>query len=199
MSVETYTCPNCNASFGIAGESTGSPDDAAADDYYAQEVEYHRSGECASRVITLEPVTVDPRAEYVAGLRALADVLEREPGLPLPVKDTFSWNVWPVGFADVKAEVARIRRLLPAARFKKNEPDSEYNRQYFHLSAPLHGVTLEICTYRDQVCERVVTGTREVTKTVPVQMEDIIVTEDIVEWRCHPLLAEDHQPQAVNA
>ncbi|HET6291734.1 MAG TPA: hypothetical protein VFG33_00115, partial [Kribbella sp.] len=56
-------------------------------------------------------------------------------------------------------------------------------------------IEVHVGAYRDQVCERVVTGTREVTKTVPdpsVVVPDVEVTETVedVEWICGPLLAK---------
>jgi hypothetical protein len=48
---------------------------------------------------------------------------------------------------------------------------------------------------RNEVCEKVVTGTREVTKEVPdpealAAVPKVTVTETVedVEWRCHPIL-----------
>jgi hypothetical protein len=131
----------------------------------------------------------DRRAEYAAGLRALADLLEREPGLPIPFPDKFEWNVWPHNVDNVAAEVARIRRLLPGM-FEKNDPaQSNLASQYYMLTARLHGLTLEICAYRESVCERVVTGTREVTEQVPVAFETVTKTVEDVEWVCKPLLS----------
>ena len=132
------------------------------------------------------------RAEYIVGLRALADLLEANPDLPIPDGEPdgrFAWNIWPDG-GDTAARVAAIRRMLPGT-FTKNDPASNaFASKYYELTAPLRGITLAISTYRDAVCERVVTGTREVTKTVPVKTEEVTVTEDIVEWVCRPLLAE---------
>lgn len=136
------------------------------------------------------------RAEYIAGLRALADLMEAQPGLPIPdggADGEFAWNVWPHAVADVPARVAELRRMLPGPA-SKNDPTENggdgYAAKYYELTVPLRGVRLVISTYRDAVCERVVTGTREVTKTVPVQTEEVTVTEDVVEWRCKPLIAE---------
>ena len=41
---------------------------------------------------------------------------------------------------------------------------------------------------RGEVCTKKITGTKEVTKEVPVTYETQTVTEDIVEWECHPIL-----------
>ena len=49
---EIYECSRCGASFGIAGQHTGSDDDYAADDYFREQVEHHESGEC-SKVRTI--------------------------------------------------------------------------------------------------------------------------------------------------
>lgn len=46
MSVETYKCTSCGAQMGIAGESSGSPEDLAADEYFDDEVRRHESGRC---------------------------------------------------------------------------------------------------------------------------------------------------------
>lgn len=54
-------------------------------------------------------------------------------------------------------------------------------------------MSVNIITDREAVCRRVVTGTREVTKTVPAPGADTVeVTETVedVEWVCdEPLLA----------
>lgn len=145
----------------------------------------------------------DERAEYVAAVRALLDVIEMHPSLPLPTGGAqtgrFVWNVWPHETDDVPGRVAEIRRMLPGT-FAKNDPAAgDYNSAYYTLTAQWRGLTLEIRTYRDQVCERVVTGQREVTTEVPTATETVTVTEDIVEWRCHPLLVEDRVPESVSA
>lgn len=45
MTADTYTCPRCHTTVGIAG-SAMDEDDYDADDYYDREVERHESGEC---------------------------------------------------------------------------------------------------------------------------------------------------------
>lgn len=58
-------------------------------------------------------------------------------------------------------------------------------------------ISLHVYARRDEVCERIVTGTREVTEEVPdpealAAVPKVTVTrvEEDVEWRCLPLLAE---------
>lgn len=48
--VSTYTCTQrgCGAQFGIAGVSSGTEDDRAADDYHREQIEWHESGQCVA-------------------------------------------------------------------------------------------------------------------------------------------------------
>lgn len=137
----------------------------------------------------------DRRAEYVKGLRALAELLAVHPDLSVPhgLGTAFTWNVWPSQFGDdVPAEVARIRQVV-GGQWAKNDPadgENGYDASYFTLSRPLYGITLRICSYREAVCERVVTGTREVVEDVPVAFEKRTKTVEDVRWDCKPLLAE---------
>jgi hypothetical protein len=137
---------------------------------------------------------VSTREEYIAGLRAVADLIEATPDLPLPSSELlFSWNVWPsMGVDDIPAEVARLRRLLPGT-FTKNDPGSAYGAAYYQLDGQIGAAKLEITTNREEVCERVVTGTREVVKTVPAPgtpTVEVVETVEDFEWVCKPLLAE---------
>jgi hypothetical protein len=194
MSVETYDCRHCGARMGIAGDFS-SDDDYDTQAYFDEEVARHESGACvATAPIEVVP-TLDPRAGFISGLQELAELLEWTPDLPLPSKigtdGEVAWNVWPSMVDDVTAEVARIRRLLPPALWTKNDPTAgEYGAKYYELSAPLHGLTLTICTFREEVCERVVTGTREIEEDVPVAFEKVTKTVEDVEWVCKPLLAD---------
>lgn len=45
--VEAYGCGHCGARFGIAGHSTGSPEDLAAEEQYRADVAFHESAACA--------------------------------------------------------------------------------------------------------------------------------------------------------
>jgi hypothetical protein len=133
----------------------------------------------------------DARGEYIAGLRALADLLEQQPAMPLPSTGRLEWQF---GFKytdeERRAALAQAARLMPC-RLDKNDPGSgDYDARYFTLAGNLHGLHVELWAEREQVCSRVVTGTREVVKTIPTATEEVTVIEDVVEWICHPLLAE---------
>lgn len=146
---------------------------------------------------TTEP-TVDPRAAYTAGLRALADLLDAHPDLPLPYEGRLS----PVqlgfhGLEDPAAALAAAARLIPGAKRKG------YDDNYFRLVGRLHGLQVELWAMREQVCERVIVGTevREIEEPDPeavAALPKVKRTEVVeqVEWRCHPLLA-DAEPERV--
>jgi hypothetical protein len=59
------------------------------------------------------------RSEYVAGLRALADLLEGRPDLPLPLSETFAV------FCDKDTAVAWVR-ALPGEKPKDVNSDEQY-------------------------------------------------------------------------
>jgi hypothetical protein len=138
-------------------------------------------------------VTAD-RAAYTAGLRALADALDADPGLPLPYDGTTSeLSV----FTSTKAEAAAYARLLPG-KVDKAVTDGYYG---FELHGTLHGLRVLVYAPREQVCERVVLGTREVTREVPdpkalaaVPTTTVTETVEDVEWICGSLLSPEQVP-----
>jgi hypothetical protein len=133
------------------------------------------------------------RARYIGGLRAMAELLESTPDLPLPAAVLAQWHVWPHVADDVPAEVIRLVRLI-GGRFDKNDPaKSDYNSIYYEMTGNVGGMPVTITTYRDEVCRKVVTGSIEVVKTVPAPdapMVEVKETIETFEWQCVPLLAE---------
>jgi hypothetical protein len=147
--------------------------------------------------------TTDPRTAYTAGLRQLADILDAHPDVPLP----YEGRVSPISFAfhgyeveDHAGELASAARILiPGIREKKADD------AYFRVAGSLHGLRIECWAMREQVCERIVTGTREVTREVPdpealAAVPTKVVTETVedVRWECRPLLAPE-TAEAVSA
>jgi hypothetical protein len=131
------------------------------------------------------------RAEYIAGLRMLADVLETNPHLRLPFDGNVSeLDVMPHG--DQRQELADWARVLPGRKDK-----GEVAGRYLTLKGAFRGLKVKLICDREEVCERVVTGTREVTETVPdpelvaaVPVVTVTTTVEDVVWRCRPLLAD---------
>lgn len=112
--------------------------------------------------------------EFAAGLRELADFIERTPEFPLPYSPklyAFSRH-----YADGSGveEAARIARL-----FGRCEKSVDENTARFELTRRFGPVGLVFTVARGAVCER-----REVTKTV-------------VEWVCAPSLLAAADAQAV--
>jgi hypothetical protein len=131
------------------------------------------------------------REEMISGLRAIADLLEAKPDLPVPSLSQIDWDVWPHEVDNVPAEVARIARLLPT-KLDKNAPGNYFDDAYYTLIGNVGGMPVRLLTYREKVCTRVVKGTETVTTLVPAPdapMVEVTETREIVEWECHSLLA----------
>ena len=94
------------------------------------------------------------------------------------------------------ADYAR-RGVRAGARVEKTY-DDKYGNVLLHFG-PVH---LQAYSLRDEVCERVVVGTREVVEEVqdPEALAAVPTitqtrTEDIVEWQCRPLLAGEQNSE----
>lgn len=131
------------------------------------------------------------RSAYTAGLRAIADLLDTHPELPLPYDGTTTAITV---FAYDREHVATFARLLPGPVEKVYEDDPTFG---FRLNAHVGAVRFQVVAPRAEVCTRVVKGTREITREVPdpaalaaVPMTTVTETVEDVEWVCSPLLAE---------
>jgi len=132
----------------------------------------------------------ETRAAYISGLRKLADLLEQHDELPLPYEGSSPGLARRMTFfflGDPRDVFVKAARALPG-RLDKEVTDDTYR-----VTASLDGLHVEAVAYRNDVCERVVTGTREVTRTIPdpnIKAPLVEVTETVedVEWVCAPLL-----------
>ena len=140
------------------------------------------------------------RAAYVDGLRQIADFLEAHPDVELPhlastITGTYedTLNIYIVE-GDQKAKLATIARAMGQAEKVMADERIRVFRRFA-------GIALVAQASRDQVCERVVTDTREVVEEVPdpealaaataaVPLIPVTRIEETVEWRCTPLLAD---------
>lgn len=154
------------------------------------------------------------RERYIDGLRVLATALEEHPEIPLPYQGRLTeltFNDF-LNAPDPRAAMAEVARLLPCEWRKRfwGGDGSEPGSSYFSLMGEIAGLKVELTGYRDAVCKRVVTGTREVTETVrdPAKLAEVpevevTRTEDIVEWDCGTLLGPraigEGKPAAVTA
>lgn len=136
-------------------------------------------------------------AEYAAGLRAMADMIQAHPELAVNLDYTQlrrGINVYPYGDNPraTLAEFARAGKAHGAVVTKETLGEDD---RYFSVILRWGPVALDVFAERTEVCERVVTGTETVTRMVPdpaVEVPLVEVTEEVerVEWRCSPLLAE---------
>ena len=137
------------------------------------------------------------RAEYIKGMRALADALERNTNLPLPYQGSDSaMTMMFLSGDNPRSEMAAAARALPCNWDKK--PWESDSATYFDLTGKLDGLRMTLTAFRKDVCERVVTGTREVTETVKdpdalAAVPEIKVTRTVeeAEWVCRPLLTPE--------
>lgn len=142
------------------------------------------------------PPAPDPRAEYIRGLREIADWLEAHPEVPLPWHKTaqtgqleYSLEIYLNGDGQ-KAQLATIGRAMGKA--EKVAIDS-LNR--FNLVRRFGGIAVVAVADREEVCTKVVTGVETVTKkvkdpTLLAAVPEVEVTEEVetYEWRCGSIL-----------
>lgn len=131
------------------------------------------------------------RSDYTAGLRALADLLDQHPEVPLPYSGTKQSPLLIVPHENQRQVLADVARAFPGT-VRKDVRDG-----YFDLYASVEGLHVQVIAYRSEVCERVVIGTREVTREVLdpealAAVSRVTVTETVedVEWICSPLLRD---------
>lgn len=127
--------------------------------------------------------------EFANDLRALADWYEKHPDAPVPVFPVL--NI----FTDQDAVNAKAQ-FRALGGFEKR-----YLGEWFAASKTFGSIRLELNAKREQICRKVVVGTREIPEhVIPAQAETIIPAhvEEITEWQCEPILTpEDNYPTGV--
>lgn len=130
-------------------------------------------------------------------LRAVADLIEAHPELPLPFVTAYGHSsevevVWYLhiesnlhgDLAGQKAAAAQLVTML-GGKWDKSESDDIYALDQRRGDLKLH-----ISVNRAAVCERVVIGTREVEVPARPATEARVETVEDVTWICSSLLAE---------
>ena len=122
-------------------------------------------------------------AEYVAGLRAVADFIEAYPELGTPVEQQLNiFPRWPE--KDVKENAAQAVHA-----FGKIKKDS-YNDDII-LCGYVSGFQIRLWVPRDQICERIelerkiVPAEPEKTFVIPARPE---IEQVVYGWKCAPIL-----------
>lgn len=149
----------------------------------------------------IRPITgAKSHTDLAADLRALADLVERDPFISATVERALDNNLWPAHAAGY--EHADQRRELMAEAIRRFQSIAtgpiakRYDGDYFRATVPMRAISLTLVDIRESVCTRVVTGTEVVTEEIPdpayiAAAPTITQAREIetVEWQCHPLLA----------
>lgn len=129
----------------------------------------------------------------------LATFLRANPDLPEPThfevqhEASLRWLIWGKDLQEQKETAAAVVRFIPGTATKST--DKYGSADWIDYSGEVDGVSWDIVCQREAVCERVVTGTKTITREVPdptVVVPTVEVTEEVetVEWVCGPLLAD---------
>jgi len=104
------------------------------------------------------------------GLREFADWLENFPfDVQMPTVYIFAKD---------KETFAAIAKEFGTGRKAATE-------KWLHITKSFPGyLTIQLSIERPKICERVVTGHRQIERQVPVTTRTEIVEEEIVEWKC---------------
>lgn len=137
---------------------------------------------------TVQETETDRRAEFNEGLRLIAEFLVEHPEVPQPYHLMGSEFYIYLHGEESRAQLATIARAFGRA-------EKRFEGVRFEVSRRFAGINLIAQAQRAEVCERVVTGTREVSKEVPdpealAAVPKVTVTETVedVKWVCHPIL-----------
>lgn len=154
--------------------------------------------------ITEAPPAVEPTAaqQLAADLRALADMVEANPEIGQMTRFQFAFDRMLVSVNGREEVVALARAGIRTAGVRVAKHQGErWAGVDLHFGGRL---SLHVYTDREDVCERIVTGTREVVEEIPdpealAAVPKVTVTKTVeeVEWRCMPLLAPDDQRPAI--
>ena len=140
---------------------------------------------------------------FIRGLRALADFLEANPSVPTPSYGPY-FNV-----------SSCSKEQLQAVLTAQGKPKVEKNYWNESFSLKMHfaewealrvteegyryndtgNTTITFTAQREEVCERVVTGTKIIPREVIPERVVEEHEEEIVEWKCKPLLGPDSREE----
>ena len=123
---------------------------------------------------------MDKRAEYVQGLRDVADFLEAHDTLPLPGGEFTAYTFEQAETLPIVQEIAK-----QLGSFKKRELNG-----YLTLEKSFGPIALCFTHSQEDTCRRIVIGTRKVEKIIypeGIKTETKTIEEEIVEWKCPSL------------
>jgi len=139
-------------------------------------------------------------------LRTIADLIDAHPDLPLPYVTAFSTGTtaaaWYLHIGDFNADLPgqKAAAALIVSTLGGKWAKSEGGEDFRLTQKRDTGLSLEVVVHRAAVCERVVTGSHEVTvPAMPARdaaPERVETVEDVT-WRCSSLLAEPAKPDLI--
>jgi hypothetical protein len=129
------------------------------------------------------------RQHFIAGLRAVAQFYEDNPGAWYDgLHLTLNMYIWGRRTREI---LARTVRAFGQCTKKYDDINITVSRNFSDQ------VTLSVFAPRAKVCRRVILGTRILpARTLPATGEVYLpqTTEEVVAWRCDPLLQEESPP-----
>lgn len=194
-----WACPE-NCGYNIADGPTAYGE-ASTDELISEHMEEHTPVDPWALV---EPTPAEPvdepeseRAAYTRGLREIADWYDAHPEVPMPYHTSVQTGKLEATFdiylngADQRARLSTIARAM--GQFDK-VPDGDL----FRVVRRFGGIAVTAQAQRDEVCERIVVGTHEVTELVPdpeavAALPTVAVTKVVedVRWECRSILADE--------
>jgi len=124
------------------------------------------------------------RSQLVSGLREAAAWFEAHPEVPIPHHVDMT-------IYDLGGEEAELETLGTTAR-AMGTATKVHEGEFFKLSRTFaDAVTVTAVAWRKNVCQRTVVGTKTVIEQRPpdgVEMVDVEIEQEIVEWDCPPSL-----------
>jgi hypothetical protein len=132
-------------------------------------------------------------AELLQGLRDLIGFIEANDDIDFGAASRpaveMNFRTWYLHDLDVDGK----KEVLADVARRLGSSEKVYGDEYFWLNKDFGShVRFTGCSQRTTVCERIVTGKRvvpaEPAHLIPAQPEQEI---EVVEWRCHPLLASE--------
>ncbi len=129
----------------------------------------------------------DARADFIAGLQALAQFYADNPDFPLPYQGANSPFSVQAPWENRAARFADLVRTLGGDREKT------YTDDYAHVTRDFGGgVRVDVWAPRDEVCTRTKVGT--VTELQPDPNAPLVEVEvDVYSWDCTPVTVPERE------
>ena len=141
-------------------------------------------------------------SKFVASLRRAADFFEQRPELGLPhegIRKEVEFHFYAFFTSTSVPSINSKEGLAFFAKAVGGKLDKIDESNYFKLKSQQDGFSLSAVATRNNVCEKVITGTKHVPAVILEARPETIIPaheEPIYEWRCPSLLAPTAEPSA---